>query len=313
MKRFIKNIAIFSGVLLLILAAVIAFDFFIVGNQYTHAYSAAILDKVERLQSIEEPKIILVGNSNLSFGVDSAKIEEAIGMPVVNLGLHGGLGHAFHEEMAKLGISGGDIVIVCHTDYANNAISDPVLACTTLEKNWQLWDIARAEDLGTILRGYPRYFLNAVKNWLFRKDTPIPDNCYSRTAFNAYGDIVLRPNQETVQTVFFEGSTQIPAMGEACIARMNAFHTYVQEKGATMLVSFYPVAKGEYSPPEEEYRAFQAELENALDCQIISDICDYFIPYEYFYDTVYHLDDEGVAIRTEQLIRDLQAWMDEGT
>ena len=50
---------------------------------------------------IEEPKIILIGNSNLAFGIDSEKIENSVGMPVVNLGLHGSLGNEFHESMAK--------------------------------------------------------------------------------------------------------------------------------------------------------------------------------------------------------------------
>ena len=30
-----------------------------------------------------------------------SKIEKEVGMPVVNMGLHGNLGNAFHEQMAK--------------------------------------------------------------------------------------------------------------------------------------------------------------------------------------------------------------------
>ena len=77
--------------------------------QYQGAYTAALLDKVERLNSIEQPKLVLLGNSNLAFGMNSEKIEDALGMPVVNMGLHGGLGNAFHEEMGKMNVTEGDI------------------------------------------------------------------------------------------------------------------------------------------------------------------------------------------------------------
>ena len=67
--------------------------------QYDTSYNAALHDKIDRIEMIEEPKIVLIGNSNVAFGFDSEMIEEAFGMPVVNMGLHGALGNAFHEEM----------------------------------------------------------------------------------------------------------------------------------------------------------------------------------------------------------------------
>ena len=70
--------------------------------QYENGYCASLIDKVNRLKSINEPKIVLLGNSNLAFGIDSKMLEESMNMPVVNMGLHGGDGNAFHEEMAKI-------------------------------------------------------------------------------------------------------------------------------------------------------------------------------------------------------------------
>ncbi len=54
---------------------------------YSYKYTSSLLNKMERLESIEEFKIGLIGNSNLAFGIDSAKIEEEFGMSVVNMGL----------------------------------------------------------------------------------------------------------------------------------------------------------------------------------------------------------------------------------
>lgn len=310
MKRFLTNLLLMVFLVCLALAAIVSFDFLFIGNQYTQAYTGSILDKTARMESIREPKILLVGNSNLSFGMDSAKLEEATGMPVVNLGLHGGLGNAFHEEWAKPYIREGDIVILCHSDYSSNSIGDNTLAWVTLEKHTNLWNILRPEDLGGFLRAYPDYFLNCIKNYLSHSDVPIADSAYARCAFNEYGDIICRPVHGTSQYTFTQGSLALPGVDSVCLDRMNAFNDYVHSQGATLIMSYYPIAYGEFTPAEADFLAIQDTLRAELNFPIISDIRDYFIPYEYFYDTVFHLNEEGVAIRTNQLIEDLLAWME---
>lgn len=107
MFLFLKKIVKFGVSVIVMIIAMASFDYFIIGRQYNDNYDVALIDKVERLKGITEAKIILVGDSNVAFGINSEKIEEELGMPVVNLGLHGALGNAFHEQIAKLNIGGG--------------------------------------------------------------------------------------------------------------------------------------------------------------------------------------------------------------
>lgn len=67
------------------------FDYFIIGGQFKYNYEASIIDKVGRLVNINESQIILVENSNPAFGIYSEKIQEKLGMPVVDLEFHGGM------------------------------------------------------------------------------------------------------------------------------------------------------------------------------------------------------------------------------
>lgn len=135
------------------------FCFKMIMPQYSGGYNAALIDKVERLRSIDGPKIVLIGDSNLAFGIDSKKIEEALDMPVVNMGLHAGLGLAFHEEMAKLNVCKGDIYIICHSSYTDSGgIADKVLAWNTIENHFGLWKILRARDIYPMIKAYPIYF-----------------------------------------------------------------------------------------------------------------------------------------------------------
>jgi len=125
MKRFLKKVTILVVLFVLMWAVIVGVDFLIVGNQYLNNYQASILDKIKRASEIQGPKVLLVGNSNVSFGFDSGLLEEQLGLPVVNMGIHSGLSNAFQEDMAKPYISEGDIVLLCHNSYSDGyGISD---------------------------------------------------------------------------------------------------------------------------------------------------------------------------------------------
>lgn len=309
MKQFLKKIRLFLGLFLLSAALVFALHFFVIGNQNLGSFQAALLDKTERLRSIDEPKIILVGNSNLAFGVDSQRIQEALGMPVVNMGLHGGLGNAFLENMVKLGVSEGDIVVVCHSDYDDDGtIPDPALAWITVEMHPEFWKLIPAKAIPQMLKAYPGYLYSSAVRFLTGSPKNVPETgiSYSRAGFNAFGDVCVRGKDSFV---FTEGSVVVPQVGEETAARLNELNRYILSRGANLVVAGYPIGSGEFTPAEAEFDAFEAQLREALDCPVISRFADYFIPYSCFYDTVFHLNDEGVQLRTGQLIADLQDWM----
>lgn len=309
MSKFIKKIFIFLSLFLLSLALVIGFDITFIKNQYLGSYQASLLDKVERLKAIQEPKIVLIGNSNVNFGVDSKEIERSLKMPVVDMGLHGGLGNSFHENMVRYGISKGDIIVIMHSNYADNdTIPDSVLALSTLEKHFHLWKVLRVKDVFSLVKAYPEYMFKALKLYLEGSPGNVSskESSYSREAFNEYGDIVKRYEGKYT---FKEGSVPVPQITESTIRRLNHLNRYIRERGGTMLVAGYPIGQGEFTPPAEVFENFEKDLRENLDCEVISKFTDYFIPYECFYDTYLHLNDEGVKLRTAQLIEDLLAWM----
>ena len=112
-----KKKVLFFGKLFIVTLLLFVFCFGVVMPQYTGNYQASMVDKAARLRSVEGPKIVLIGNSNLAFGMDSQMLEEAFSMPVVNMGLHGGVGNVFNEQAARLNVTPGDIYVVCHSNY----------------------------------------------------------------------------------------------------------------------------------------------------------------------------------------------------
>ncbi len=315
MKRFIGKVLIFLLIISIVCGGISAFDFFVVGSQYKYSYQAALIDKVNRLESINEPKIILVGHSNLAFGIDSQRLEEAMGMPVVNMGLHGGLGNAFHEETAKFSINKGDIVVVCHSTYSDSdQIDDRALAWITIDNHVKMGSLIRRKDFLPMLAAYPDYVKNALFLKLTHGGNKDTGGCYARSSFNAYGDVVVRPEdvQVDVQKYFSDpaNAIHVPKINGTCVNRLNEYNEYITERGASMVVAGFPIAFGEYASfDREDFIAFQEELQKALHCPVISDYTDYFYPYELFYNTTMHLTEEGAEIRTDQLISDLKNWL----
>lgn len=312
MKKFVKKFLILVLIVSLFLGGITAFDFFVVGSQYSNNYQASLIDKLNRLDSLNEPKIILIGDSNLAFGMDSGKLEQELGMPVVNMGLHGGMGNAFLEHLATVNLRSGDLVVVCHAHFEDNGeMEDKALGWITLDKNPTAAKAFQPSDYAQMLTSYPSVLKKSAVLWLTRQGNRDSGGCYSRNAFNKYGDVVVRPESVklSAEEIFSKKEIPVPAVNDTCTDRLNALYKTAKERGASMVVAGFPVAYGKYSSYDKsDFAAFREQLGNKLDCEIISDYADYFYPYEYFYDTEYHLTNEGSAVRTAQLVKDLKAW-----
>ena len=81
-------------------------------SQYSNSFVGALNEKYDRLHSIEEPKLVVVGGSSVVFGTDSAMIEKYTGMPVVNFGLYAALGTKLMLDLSRPAIGEGDVVVL---------------------------------------------------------------------------------------------------------------------------------------------------------------------------------------------------------
>ena len=279
--------------------------------QYEQGYNASLIDKVNRLESIDGPKIVLLGHTNLTFGINSELIEETMGIPVVNMGLHGDNGNAFHEEMAKYNVTSGDIYVLCHSDYNdNNLIGNTLIAWSTIENHFHLWKILRTEDVVKMAESFPVYLKKSLN--LYSSGTGNQDSggVYSRSALNEYGDVaVLREGNAYT----FDTKVGVPGIGDISIERINELNKYLTERGATLVVAGYPIGNGRLTVDAAEFISFQEQLAEKLDCPVISNYVDYMFDYKYFADTNLHLNSEGAELRTTQLISDLKRWQETGT
>ena len=303
MKKILTKLLILPLVVFVFPVLILLF----VCPQWTHSYNAAFLDKMERLQKIDGPKIILVGNSNLSFGMRSDLLEAQVGMPVVNLGLHGGLGNAFHERMALMGVHKGDIVVIAHLDYSDDEkILDPELALLTVENYFRYWKLFGPKDWPRVLCVLPKYAYKCLFRFAAKADKePAPPTCYARSAFNKYGDNVFSRDIEAGESA---PALRHPKASKESLDRINKLCERCKACGADLVIAGAPILGGLPGFDEQEYVDFQKDVERFADCAVISDFRNYVFDKKYFYAGALHLTNVGAMFRAEQLAKDLNAY-----
>lgn len=299
---------VLAAVIVLPLIAAISICFAI-PPQYSETYLGELAAKYERLKDTDGAKIILIGGSNLAFGVDSATIEEYMDMPVVNFGLYATLGTKLMLDLSKANINKGDIIVVC-----------PEMDPQTLslyfnaEAAWQAADSDYSmllhvgkDNAGEMFGGFWDYA--TAKIGYFTGEGLSPTGVYTKAAFNEYGDISYERPYNTM-ALGYDPNTPISLkpdiVDDEFIEYLNKYTEYAKRRGATVYFSFPPMNEAAVEGTDDKSLSeFYGYLSGKLDCEVISDPRDYIIDAGYFYDSNYHLNDAGVPIRTMRLVEDL--------
>ncbi|MBR5223113.1 MAG: hypothetical protein IKV81_02995 [Clostridia bacterium] len=277
--------------------------------QYDQTFLAELKDKHERLSSIKEEKIVLIGGSNLAFGLDSQKLHEYVGMPVVNYGLYATIGTKAMLDMSRSHIKKGDIVVICpETDKQTYSLY------YNAHSMWQALDcdLSMFKDVGfsnwgKLIAVMPEFA--AEKRGFIKKNTkPAPSGIYAKASFNEYGDIAVERPYNIMPTnydISMPVSLTTDLLDKEFIDYLNRYADECKLRGATVYFGFSPINSDSVVSTDEEKEEFYEALTNQLDFPLISDIDDYILDSAYFYDTNFHLNSCGALQRTSLLADDL--------
>ena len=303
MQRFIIKCSLFFVIILLLFFSIALFK---ENNSISSDYMAAIIDKHKLIDSIKTPKIIFGGGSNLAFGIDSKELENAFGVPVINMGLHAGLGLDFILNDLKYSIKPNDIVFLSieyflpkegsYSLQLNTSNYFPP-AETFYTKNYFLQFEAELENNRAIFKNIFLVKDNKLKSGV-NKSSKIP--IYSREAFNQNGDVISHlgePNpemlndREIILYRYWEGITEI-----------NEFDKYAKAKKVNVFFLFPNYPASEYEKNKKAITALESDLKQNLKIEILNKPNDLVFPDNYFFNTVYHLNKLGRIKRTQKII-----------
>ena len=279
---------------------------------YAGTFNAAINDKIDRLETLPGPRIVLVSGSSGAFGLDQARLERATGMPVVNVALQSGFGMRFQTDLVRGNLHAGDVVVIAY-EYAMMSrlgTFGAELTMTAFDQRLDRYRYVPREGWGDMASYFPTFLAKKVD----AQTAPVENRgVYTRSAFDAAGQMVYPRPRPTVESplpekfaVHIDGAT----LHDDMAAYLNELGSYASSQGARVVVSYPPVMDEAVRSSPADIASFEESLSTKLDLPVISDPRDYILPRADFFDTQYHCNDHGQEVRTDLLARDLRAFLD---
>jgi len=310
MKRFLLRCILFT----LLLGAVLCAALFWVKNPVAgESVLGALPDKHELLEKAPSPKIIFVGGSNLSFGLDSERISEAFHMPVVNTGIHGGIGLKYMMSDVLPYVRKNDIVVLApeyayfHDLIYYGEIELVSVLFDVFPEGRQFISLHQWERLAPSVLRYAATKIMDIPLGVVRSlmGQPKTTDIYRRQSFNRFGDAVAHWNKPNEIVVCAEKCSGKETVNPDVLADIHEFKSNVQKTGA-LLIMLPPV----YQECSFNHREFiinriEYELRKNGPAYMASPL-RYRLPDGYFLNTPYHLNKKGVDLRTTMMIEDLK-------
>lgn len=316
-RRFGIRIGLLIAALLLTGFALSRYDIRAADNNYL----AAVLDKDRLLRNTPSPKIMLVGGSNLAFGVDSRALQDSLGLHVANVGLYAKLGLRYMLAQAKPYIHRGDVVLIVpeyDQFYGNFSEGDQTLNTALL--------YAPSDRIGDFVRSYSvidvvlrprverarRSFQQALADAFGMREKYFPPDTnpvYNRRSFNEYGDAIshLRRKGMNPDSIFVKPLPPGRTFNKRTIADLNSVAQVARNRGAHAYFLFPSYIDRSYNINVAAIDTLQGTLRRGMRIPILGSPRDFVYPAKLFFDTRYHLTAEGRQVRTTEMIRILRA------
>jgi len=301
MKKFILRVSLFS--LLLLLLVVIGF----VLPATPRASKSLLSAKVEKdnlLKETNNPRIIFVGGSNLSFGLNSNIIKDSLNLNPINTAIHAAIGLQYMMDNTIQYIKENDIVILApeyihfygRTVYGGEELLRTV-ADIELSKIFEL----KKEQLKNISKYILKYSFSKLKftEYFGYKESDV----YSVNSFNQYGDVCT--HWEMQQQKFPPFDTIKKKYNSNTIKLINNFKIEIEEKGANLFITYPSYQASAFDKSIMQIKKVEKELINN-NFNLLGTPERYKIPDRMMFNTSYHLLKTGVDYRTQLLIEDIK-------
>jgi len=272
-------------------------------NFFSHSYFLGVIDKHEIFKKRNSRNnLIIIGGSSNAFGIDSKEMQQALHVPVINLGVNAAFGAQFYFSEAKKEAKSGDIVLA-NLEYETTTDSFRYggiqLYQMFFESHFKGLCYANIGhyynsffQMGNITRRNILYYIN-------KKGVPDFNPTYNREAFDENGDLQNQP----FKGKYKNGHINLFYPSDYFISTITEFNEYCKNNNIKLLYSFPPIAKSTYNSKKA------TELYNMLlkaNIAVINKPENSVYNDSLFVVTYYHLCKEGRYIYTSKLIGDLK-------
>lgn len=299
MKKFLSRFLLFVGLMALLMCSLALIPL----NKDNYLLEQE--NKNGLLQQISSPRIILLGGSNCAFGYDSKMLSDSTCLPVINMGLHAGLGLKFILDNYLQYAQPEDIVVLSpeYDHFINNgAYGEKSLADLFWEQPCKYVSHMNSYQLCVIFKNTPACIKEKFRYFFFA-DKIMGESIYVRHSFNEYGDVVAHWNKSNTYKSSDVGVEyqETPKVNRNFICYFAQMMKKMNENN--IHVVFYPpvISKSAYLNEKDDIESIVSALEHD-SVPFMCPVMDFVYEDSLFFDTKYHLNKNGVQKRTMQIV-----------
>jgi len=297
--RLLKRLVIFGFALVIaMMLALLVTGWMCKGGRFGTTYK-----KHARLASLSSPKMVLIGGSNLHYGINSKMLQDSVGMSVVNMGIQQSIGLKYMFDEVKASLHEGDILMILVEP--PSYIGMPVEGRTNIARvtsvypkgirhlNWKQWYNAAMYSGIALIQNYRD--AQVILNKKIRKKPTFYESC------DEFGDYHGHKGMKSSFKPRYRDFSDDKIHDTGSIRLIHQIQKNMKPKNIRVLIGFTPSA--ESRSDSLFFSRVQARLPSEI---VIGSMTDYIFPNEIFHDSPDHLIYTKRDMRTQMLINDLR-------
>lgn len=284
---------------------------------YQDSYYAQLPQLYRRLTDSPGKRLVLVGGSNVAFGVDVGLLEHMLARygyeyTVCPFGLYAAVGAGAMLELSQDQLREGDVVVLAFepTDETLSPYFGASAFWKCAEEAPELLAAVSPAHQAALAGNYIG-FLQERAAICRSGEFPQPNGVYAKASFGEDGNLkfyragnAMALGWDTGAPVDLAGVQVSPDFA----GQVNDYCRRAGERGAEVYLSFSPVNRSALTgDPAAGTAAYFRACLDAFDCPVISDPSRYVLDSGWFYDSNFHLNSAGAVLRTCLLAEDLLA------
>lgn len=277
--------------------------------------------KTALAKSIKGKKIVVIGGSNVVFSIRTADIESQFKIPSVNYGTFAGLGldYILDKVCKENFLNKGDIVVLSiepHLIAAEKKYYDLAATNYFLTCDREYFNSLPIKDKFIMLESVPpeKLYESIIQQIIFAcNPAEIQKKNYNPKTLNRNGDETLHPGSYIEDKIKTGEITPLPSLKSHLTdtyytRKLDNFISSCHKKGVIVFATYPSIPYfEEYKTPE--YKILFIDLDKYYKKRNVITLGkpdNYIFDRKLFYDTFYHLNDKGMTIKTQMIIKELK-------
>ncbi len=265
----------------------------------------AIREKEISLKSVDSPRIVLVGGSNLSFGICSQLIQDSLHLHPINMGIHASIGLIHMMNQASQNIKKGDLVVLIPEyqqyfgSYAYGSDGEELIR-SVFDAQPTDYKLLGFKQWLFVLKSLPKYSLSKYnyKEYFNVEKSVI----YGAQSFNSFGEVDKHWGMSREH--FSPFLTIEDPLNVNVFLAIRSFKDQIEAKGGRLVLSFPCYQDSSFNNSKKQIDLVAQRLQQD-SFVVVGSPARYTMPDSLLFNTPYHLTKNGMEYRTKLLVQDI--------